>query len=122
MTSDSILRQIDQLVIEMLEEDTRLDELTRIVLIVEIEEDGLAVLESRGAQNLRFGDDEAYVRPMFQVMPPSDSGHPVYYQDPCPACYDFARSWNCPEHPEGGPEVGMIAKPIQSARLAFLRG
>lgn len=42
-----------------------------------------------------------YARPMFQVLHADYTGFRA--QSPraeCPACYDFSRSWNCPEHRE----------------------
>ena len=38
-------------------------------------------------------------RPMFQVMSPRVSIHrATRVIEPCPACYDFSRSWNCHLH------------------------
>lgn len=44
-----------------------------------------------------------YTRPMIQVIslgsdPSSDYG--TRYRRQCEACYDFARTWNCPDHHE----------------------
>lgn len=40
-------------------------------------------------------------RRMFDVFNPgASSGSPVSSLNPCRACLDFSRSWNCPDHPE----------------------
>lgn len=40
-----------------------------------------------------------YTRPMLQILPnEAFSGMLPHPRIQCPACYDFSRSWNCPDH------------------------
>lgn len=41
-----------------------------------------------------------YARPMFQVIPHDAFSGSCLSYTPCPACDDWSRSWNCPDHHE----------------------
>lgn len=59
--------------------------------------DGLRFWTTIGASETHGG---AWVpRPMFEVVHdlPGKKGAARVW-NPCPACHDFSRSWNCPDH------------------------
>lgn len=62
----------------------------------------------------RYGRQRNVVRPMIQIIDDlPDPTRPVenhwgkatgYQGNPCAACLDFSRSWNCPDHTDTGKE------------------
>lgn len=81
---------------------------------VTLETDGVTEIitleHARG--NYEARERRHYPRTMFQLIEDGhSSGSPTSPASPCPDCYDFSRSWNCPDHPEvpwGGPERGWL--------------
>lgn len=82
----------DEQLVKEIEEHLELDCLTKIET------------STRGVEGIAFTFavgvyKKSFARPMFQVL---SDGHPLrdaLSVAPC-ACYDFHRSWNCPDHPE----------------------
>jgi hypothetical protein len=64
-------------------------------------------------------DTKLYARPIIQIM--NDNGAALTtttttYRRPCPHCYDFSRTWKCPDHHElpWNTETGTWAIPHQA--------
>lgn len=86
--------------IQWLEETTETD--TEIRPQEQLWEDGKMtdcyVIRALGWAGARFNG--MYPRRMFDLYDSEAGGGQIRYSDPCPACYDYSRSWACQEHPE----------------------
>lgn len=89
--------------IEWLESDANhFDRDTEIEAVVTMEGTGQpANAEPELIVHRAYGSEhKSYPRPMFQIIPRDAFSGMGPSVQPCPGCYDFARTWACPDHGE----------------------